>query len=345
MKKTDEIYAFIIENVDHHPEDIVSLVAQTFSMSRQAAHRHITKMIANNSLKAEGATKSRKYILVPLVDQTWKFAVADLEEDRVWRNTVAPVLQGLAENVYRICQHGVTEMVNNAIDHSDGKFISVQIVRTPTLVKIIVKDDGIGIFYKITRDFKLDDPLHAILELSKGKLTTDPAKHSGEGIFFTSRMFDEFSIMSGNLFFSHQSHDEDTNMQDWLLEVKGKDIKGTVVQMEILANSKRTTLQVFDRYTVDDDFGFSKTYVPVSLAQYGDDNLISRSQARRLLTRFERFKEIILDFRNVDSIGQAFADEVFRVFKNAHPDVHLIPVNANKDVMKMIMRVSSENSL
>jgi len=64
----------------------------------------------------------------------------------------------------------------------------------------------------------------------------------------------------------------------------------------------------------DNDFGFSKTHIPVFLAAYGEDNLISRSQAKRLLVRFERFKEIILDFENVESIGQAFADEIFRVF-------------------------------
>ena len=33
-----------------------------------------------------------------------------------------------------------------------------------------------------------DDGLHVmVLELAKGKLTTDPASHTGEGIFFTSR--------------------------------------------------------------------------------------------------------------------------------------------------------------
>jgi len=36
--------------------------------------------------------------------------------------------------------------------------------------------------------------------LAKGKLTTDPKRHSGEGIFFSSRMFDEFDILSGGVF-------------------------------------------------------------------------------------------------------------------------------------------------
>lgn len=47
----------------------------------------------------------------------------------------------------------------------------------------------------------MDDERDAILELSKGKLITDAENHAGEGIFFTSRVFDEFAVISGGLFF------------------------------------------------------------------------------------------------------------------------------------------------
>lgn len=48
-----------------------------------------------------------------------------------------------------------------------------------------------------------------------------------------------------------------------------------------------------------------------------------------------------MDFKGVTQIGQAFADEIFRVFKNKHPDVHLVPVNTSTDVSNMIKRVQS----
>ena len=60
-----------------------------------------------------------------------------------------------------------------------------------------------------------------------------------------------------------------------------------------------------------------------------------------MLTRFERFREIVLDFDNVESIGQAFADEIFRVFANQNPSVHLIPMNTNQQVRKMIAHVKN----
>ena len=81
--------------------------------------------------------------------------------------------------------------------------------------------------------------------------------------------------------------------------------------------------------------------MPVSLVRYGDEALISRSQAKRLLTRFDRFKRVILDFKGVEQIGQAFADEVFRVFTRSHPDIELVPFNANPDVDAMIRRARS----
>jgi hypothetical protein len=52
----------------------------------------------------------------------------------------------------------------------------------------------------------------------------------------------------------------------------------------------------------------------VRLAKYGNDQLISRSQAKRLLARIELFKIVLFDFSGVETIGQAFADEIFRVF-------------------------------
>lgn len=83
-----------------------------------------------------------------------------------------------------------------------------------------------------------------------------------------------------------------------------------------------------------EDYGFNKAVVPVRMLKHGLEQLISRSQAKRLLARFERFKVVILDFKGVDTIGQAFADEIFRVFSSEHPDVKLVPVNATSEVKK-----------
>lgn len=336
-KRTESIRQFILENIEDHPGDITLVTSAKFGISRQASHRHIQKLVSEGLVIAHGATRDRRYEVKPLVEFSIELSLNGLEEDKIWRQHIRPLLQNLPANILQICQYGFTEIVNNAIDHSEGTKLTILLKRTYRLIDIKVIDNGIGIFFKIQKEFNLDDQLHAILELSKGKLTTDPAHHTGEGIFFASRMFDRFSIMSGKLFFAHLESDN-----DWLLEDRDELHKGTAITMKIGTKSTRTTKQVFDRFTAEGDFGFSKTHVPVFLAAYGNENLISRSQAKRLLARFERFKEILLDFENVDSIGQAFADEIFRVFASEHPNNHLYHVNANKQVEGMIIRAMNQ---
>ncbi len=336
--KNEQIHQFILDNVEDHPSDITTMVSERFGISRQASHRHIQRLVQDGLLIAHGLTRDRKYEVKPLGEFSIKLPLKQLQEDKVWREYIREPLENLPINVLQICQYGFTEIVNNAIDHSEGKELILFLKRTYKVIEINIVDNGVGIFAKIQRELNLDDQLHAILELSKGKLTTDPAHHTGEGIFFTSRMFDKFSILSGKLYFSHFEPDN-----DWLLENTDEIQKGTAVQMLISTHSNRTTKQVFDRYTVEGDYGFSKTHVPVFLARYGDENLVSRSQAKRLLARFERFKEILLDFDNVDTIGQAFADEIFRVYTSQHPNIHLYYINANKQVEGMILRAMNPN--
>jgi len=340
-RRTNEIHDFIISNIEEHPGNITALTAEKFSISRQAVLRHINKLIKDGFLIVEGNTRDRKYSLKPVIDLTFQLSINGLEEDIVWREKILPLLNGVPTNINKICYYGFTEMLNNVIDHSNGQKVIINIERTLREIQIWIIDDGVGIFNKIQKELGLDDTLHAIFELSKGKLTTDPKRHTGEGIFFSSRIFDKFSITSGKLYFAHFSKANSIEGSDWLLEDKADTVNGTVINMKIKLDATRTTKDVFDYYSGNDDFGFTKTHIPVFLAQHGDENLISRSQAKRLLTRFDRFKEIILDFQDVESIGQAFADEIFRVFHNEHPNINLYPINTNEQVLNMIKRAQN----
>jgi hypothetical protein len=65
---------------------------------------------------------------------------------------------------------------------------------------------------------------------------------------------------------------------------------------------------------------------------------ISRSQAKTLLGQTQGCRTVALDFSGVRSIGQAFADEIFRVFANEHPHIELIAMHATPEVQQMIRR-------
>jgi hypothetical protein len=151
-------------------------------------------------------------------------------------------------------------------------------------------------------------------------------------------MFDSFDILSEGVAFSHQYGQE----EDWILEKDGFGT-GTAVWMKLNNHTSRATKKIFDQYSSGGDYGFNKTVVPVKLARYGNDQLISRSQAKRLLARVELFKVVVFDFSEVPTIGRAFADEIFRVFAQQHPGIEIYPIHANSEVKRMIERAKSGN--
>ncbi|PSH03550.1 MAG: ArsR family transcriptional regulator [Acidobacteria bacterium] len=336
----EAIRKYIIDNIEAHPSDIAKMAAEKFGLTRQAVNKHLQNMVTSGAIKSKsGKTRNRQYELTPLAQWTRLYSIGSpgVVEDVVWRNDVRPILVGLPDNVLDIWEYCFTEMFNNAIDHSAGTMISVFLDKTAASTKIAILDNGVGIFKKIQSEMNLLDERQAILELAKGKLTTDPRRHTGEGVFFTSRMLDSFDILSGGVFFTHQFGDD----EDWIVERSKPDDDGTFVIMKLHNHTARTSKEIFDSFSGGDNYGFVKTVVPVKLAQYGNDKLISRSQAKRLLTRVEQFKIVIFDFNGVEFIGQAFADEIFRVFANSHPEMALLPANANREVQHMIERAKA----
>jgi anti-sigma regulatory factor (Ser/Thr protein kinase) len=330
----------ILRDVVHHPNDISNHIANIFNITPQAVYNHIKRLEKEERLSSTGRGKGKSYSLGLVRNNKITLPLtANLSEDTIWRNHFSFIFEGIAENILNICHYGFTEMVNNVIDHSQGERIHMNILRDKDKIQIFVIDDGEGIFKRITRLCNLEDERHAIMELSKGKLTTDPENHTGEGIFFTSRMFDEFEIESKGLNYSHY----DANSFDFLFDssLSMKD-NGTMVVMVIDINSQRLIRNIFDEYSEDiHDEGssqFNKTVIPVKLAQYGNEKLVSRSQAKRLLTRIEKFQNVIFDFEDVHMIGQAFADEIFRVYANKNKDIRLVPMNMCEDVERMINR-------
>jgi hypothetical protein len=336
----EDIRRFILEHVEKHPNDVAKLTSQHFKITRQAVNKHLRRLIFEKSLTETGETRKRAYKLAALVEWRKLYTITpDLEEYILWDKDVSPVLQPLPENVIDIWHYGFTEMVNNAKDHSGGTTIYVKIAKTAITTEMMIADNGIGIFKKIQEAFDLPDQRYAILELAKGKLTTDPTRHTGEGIFFSSRMFDRFSIGADKTYYGHKFGDDEDWVMDW-------GTAGTTVFMELGNHTSRTSQRIFDQYAgPDEDYGFNKTIVPMNLAQYGNDKLISRSQAKRVVARLELFKTILFDFSGVPTIGQAFADEIFRVFANEHPGISLLPIHANSEVSRMIARVKHATAL
>lgn len=341
-RENHEIRNFILRNVADNPGTIGALTADRFGVSRTTVSGYMKRLVAVGLLTATGSTKARRYTARPIARAAEKVSIdASLQEDKIWRDSMLSAVSGVDKKIIDICQYGFTEMLNNVIDHSGSRKATLAVMRYYHAIDIVVQDVGVGIFNKIRRDFHLSDARTALLELSKGKLTSDKKNHTGEGIFFTSRMFSRFAISSGNLHYMRNMQRDD----EWLIDILEleKFVKGTFISMNISTEASWSIDEIFAKYQ-DENYSFAKTHIPIALGRYGEEQLVSRSQAKRILARSELFKEILLDFQGIQSIGQAFADEMFRVFPANHPDLHIAAINAPTKITKIIQRLSSDAS-
>jgi hypothetical protein len=160
--------------------------------------------------------------------------------------------------------------------------------------------------------------------------------HTGEGIFFTSRAADRFVLRS------HRVQVEWNRLRDDVFVSSPRFLQGTSVSFAIQRDSRLRLESVFAEFAPEEyDFQFQKTRMLVKLLQR---DYVSRSEARRLLANLEKFREIVLDFRDVKSVGQGFADETFRVFANRHPGIRITTEHANPAVDAMIRHVRSQHA-
>lgn len=307
----------------------VSALATALGVSRQAAHRHLTAAVAAGVLRPEGQARARRY--VPAVP-VFAFDLAGLAEEQVLdqlRSRLAGPFASLSETEDRLLTYVFSEMLNNAIDHSQGRRVTVRLDLQPASVELEVVDDGIGAFASVRIGRGLDTPIEAAAELTKGKVTTMPSRHSGEGIFFTSKAVDRFELTANGL-----SLVVDNDIDDVAIRTVTHAV-GTAMRLRFVRPPKRSVQSVFEQWT--EGFDFSRTRTLVKLFGLGRD-FVSRSEARRMLQGLESFREIVVDFQGLTGIGQAFADEIFRVFALQHPHIHLVPVNMVPPVQFFVER-------
>jgi anti-sigma regulatory factor (Ser/Thr protein kinase) len=338
ISQPEMIKEFLLAQAPEHPRDIVPLTVKRFKVTPTTVHRHLNKLLKQGEVVKTGRTRGASYFLKSSLQKKLEFPIKPgLEEHQVWMDYLHDAFSTLPENIYAICNYGFSEMFNNALDHSQGTRIAVRSRIKDDILKLNIYDNGMGIFNKVRNAFGLEDERASILELTKGKLTTDPDHHTGEGIFFTSRAVDEFTIVSSSL-----TYIKNNLKDDWFIETPNHPIKGTGVFLEIHLNSNKTLKDVFrDSSTVKQNEGvpkFDKTHIRVELSKSGQDRYVSRSQAKRILAGLEKFNHIVLDYSHIRTVGQGFVDEVFRIFQEKHPNIKIEYTHANEDVRFMIER-------
>jgi anti-sigma regulatory factor (Ser/Thr protein kinase) len=306
-------------------------VVRALHVSPATAHRLLQALVTGGILQRRGKGRAARYHLRPL---RRRFPRAGLDEHRAWEGLAAEIarIRPLEPDVARSLAYAASEVLNNAVDHSGGRTVDVGVRferRGATVVT--VRDDGVGVFRRVCEDFGYATPQDAIVQLEKGKLTSDPTRHSGEGLFFSSKAVTRFRLESQGTAWvvDNEIHDSGIGPS----EVQ----RGTRVRIEVVPGRVPRLEDVFAAYTDPESLRFTRTRTTIKLAGLGK-TLVSRSEAKRLVARLTDFEHVTLDFSGVDVAGQGFCDEVFRVFARAHPKVNLEPVGMSDAVRFMVER-------
>lgn len=328
-EKKRAIVLYILEKISLGTKSLSSVVAEAFGISTNTVHSYLNELMEDNIIKKH---KRGEYALVTNQSSyLFKRSAGELQSDMIaYEKCLKDQISHLGENVKHIWEYALSEMVNNVIDHSGAETMQVIVAHNYFKTYALILDDGIGIFEKIKAHFSLASLDEAVCELFKGKLTTDAARHSGEGIFFTSRMMDSFLISSAGKMFTTTKYNNDN-----LFDVD-EDTCGTCVFMSLSNFTNRTAREVFDAFS-NEDGSFTTTRIP--LKNIFDSAPVSRSQAKRICNRLESFEEVILDFEDVSWMGQGFAHQIFVVYQNLHPTISIKPIHMSPDVESMYLHV------
>ena len=327
--KKETIILYILDKIASGYKNISSIVSEAFGISTNTVHTYLTKLINDNIITKR---KRGEYELIT-TETVYKFkrSSGELESDTLaYDLCLSNQISHLSENIKHIWAYALSEMVNNVIDHSNAENMQVTVIQNYLSTSVLIIDDGIGIFEKIKGYFNYSSLDEAICELFKGKLTTDKENHSGEGIFFTSKMMDTFLILSSGKVFTTSKYSN-----DYIADIKNN-LSGTTVLMSLSNFTQKNAREIFDMFS-DGDGSFSTTRIP--LKNIFESAPVSRSQAKRICNRLDCFEEVILDFENISWMGQGFAHQLFVVYRKAHPEIKLVPVNMNDSVLGMYNHV------
>ena len=306
-------------------------VVRTLGVSPATAHRLLQALVVGGILERRGKGRAAHYRLRTL---RRRFRRAGLDEHRAWEGIAADIarIRPLGPDVARSLAYAASEILNNAVDHSAGRTVEVVVrFERDGATLTTIQDDGVGVFRRVSEDFGFATPQDAIVQLEKGKLTSDPERHSGEGLFFSSKAVTRFALESQGTAWivDNEVHDSGIGPSD----VR----RGTRVRLEVVPGRVPRLQDVFGAYTDAKSLRFTRTRATIKLAGLGK-TLVSRSEAKRLIARLTEFRHVTLDFSGVEVVGQGFCDEVFRVFARAHPKVKLEPVGMNDAVAFMVGR-------
>ena len=325
MNSSSQIKKFILDNISSHRKDIIHTAIQRFGVSRQAVLKHMHSLINDKQVIAHGKTRDRFYELRPYVNYQKTIVIDNsFSSNFILNQYVLPHLEHLSNNLADIIKFSLGALFQNVKDHSNSTKIFFKLYFNHECLHAIISDNGKGLFGHISSTIKLDSLQNAAIELVKGGVTTDKENHSGDELNAVINLFDSSKIESNGMFLEFQN--------EKLSYHSGESTQkhGTRMHFKIDPNSKRTCQEIFKKIFDPEN---KSLFIPINLLSInGNDQINSRSQAKSVLRKIDGMKIINLDFKYVELIGPAFADELIRIIKKTDSKIKIKWFNSNETI-------------
>ena len=328
-EQKERIIFYLLVKIKQGKENISRTVSEEFGINQATVHSYLNELM--NSGVIRRVKRGEYTLVVSEYEYTLHRSEGDLDTDTyAFERCLKEHIADLPQNVRGIWAYAFSEMVNNVMDHSEAETMRVIIRRDYLDTRALILDehswteDGdYGLLFGVIAG--------TVLILVLVTLIFSIVHFVGEGIFFTSKLMDEFFILSDGKVFTNNRYDVSQVFN--LPEMAG----GTGVFMQLSNFTRKNSQEVFDMFS-NVDGGFTKTRIPIK--NMFDADPVSRSQAKRVCNGLNRFREVEIDFSGVDWMGQGFAHQIFVVFQNEHPEIRLIPINMSEGAARMYAHVT-----
>ncbi len=332
-KRHDVIHAILERAKDAKDAGINpnAWIQQAFGISRQQTTRYLTALCAEGLLQRHGIGPGVRYIYVAhrklLLQLLWKSKEISSSRDSVLDEIMQhPSLKNLPREAQKFIQATLGVLLNNALDHSDGETIRLDLSLEDETLTLHFTDDGVGLFQHIAEHFYSPTLVEAVGDLVKGiRRHSSTSKFGLNSIFWAA---DFVRIEANGLQLKMQGRS-----QDWSLTQVAKGRSGTFSIVEFDPSTARPLQPKATQ----------KVLIPVVLYSRNLRRRIAdQRDAKRMLRGHWEHEEIILDFHKVEELNYSFMFDIFIRFKGQHPKCGLMPVNMNAGIRSMLTLIQKD---
>jgi DNA-binding transcriptional ArsR family regulator len=142
-KRSDEIRTAIMNQIFEKYLVDVNKLSEKFSVSPQSIYKQIHFLEDKHLIRSEKSGRTKTYSLVTLDSIDKLYSNDNLNEDEVLARDFTGILDNLSSNARQAFVYVFTEMLNNAIEHSESEKVLISADINAYAISCTIVDFGV----------------------------------------------------------------------------------------------------------------------------------------------------------------------------------------------------------